>query len=144
MERVPVAIRLAQRYAATFRLRQFALPFAGLPGPEVAAAQIDIALAGDRGEDARALARGLVAAQGGASARIRLGLAQLACADLDAARASLLVALDARDVTPRLRAKAHLGLAQVALRRGGRGVREESARSSMSRPPIRRKPLRRR
>lgn len=113
------ALELAAQYRARGLLlaADRALQAAG-DAPGVLAARIDVALAAGAASAARDLARAYQRLAPGARARVLVGRAQLACRDVEAARQSALIALDARDATPALKARAHLLLAAVARQAG--------------------------
>jgi len=81
---------------------------------------VELAIATGDGDSARGLAEEVVRRERGPAARLLLGRAQLEAGALDAARLSLSGALEAAAGDHRLRGRAHVGLARVAVAQGDR------------------------
>lgn len=124
MPSVSALVELAERYAA------LGLPAAARgalrqavgadPGDATAARRLaELALAAGEAGAACAHARTVVAREPGAAARVLLGRAQIAAGEPGVARFSFAAALEAGPL-PLVRARAHLGLAAVALAEGDR------------------------
>lgn len=91
----------------------------------------EIAIAAGNSAAAREFAKAVVEREPGAPARVLLGRAQLASGELDAARLSFTAALEKAAAKPLLRARAHLGLAQVASAQGDRSGAAANAMASV-------------
>jgi len=91
----------------------------------------EISIAAGNGMTAREYAKAVVEREPGAPARILLGRAQLAAGELDAARLSFAAALEKAAARPLLRARAHLGLAQVASAHADRAGAAANAMASV-------------